>query len=334
METNPLVSIIIPVYNVKPYFKRCLDSVVGQTYRNIEILLVDDGSIDGSGEICDVYARMDSRIVGHHQTNAGVSSARNWALDRVHGDYITFIDADDWIDKNLVTYAIQTAREQEADIVMYSYVRIKTGHELDNMETQLPRVDETMTTNMLVTNIITNTWPNYSWQAVYKASLWKSQRFPVNYAWLEDLRILPHVYIQAKKIVRLQNSLYYYNQMNTGSLTVEHSSTYWQVKERYSIFNIQYYHLLLAKQYGYTDAVRQLTIKNIRLGIKLYWRNYHAKEPLSVEVCEEIKQFIAAYTTDDIKKALKAKAKLFIWSILYHPILCKMYSDIRYRLKK
>ena len=97
---NPIISVIVPVYKVENYIRRCLDSLVAQTYRHLEILLVDDGSPDSSGAICEEYAEKDSRIKVIHKENGGLSSARNAALDVATGDYIAFVDSDDWIDLN------------------------------------------------------------------------------------------------------------------------------------------------------------------------------------------------------------------------------------------
>ena len=95
MSDSPLISVIIPVYNVEKYLHRCLDSVIEQTYKNLEVILIDDGSTDHSGEICDDYAAKDVRIHVIHQENQGVSAARNKGLDNVKGEYITFVDSDD-----------------------------------------------------------------------------------------------------------------------------------------------------------------------------------------------------------------------------------------------
>ena len=93
----PRVSVIVPVYNVKPYLKRCVDSIIVQSFVDFELILVDDGSTDGSGEICDTYARADGRVQVLHKPNGGLSDARNHGLDRARGAYITFIDSDDLI---------------------------------------------------------------------------------------------------------------------------------------------------------------------------------------------------------------------------------------------
>ncbi len=111
-----IISIIIPVYNVKPYLKKCLDSVINQTYKNLEIILIDDGSNDGSGEICDEYGKLDKRIMVVHQSNQGLSMARNKGLDLAKGDWIAFLDSDDWVEKDMYETLYKLAVDYNADI--------------------------------------------------------------------------------------------------------------------------------------------------------------------------------------------------------------------------
>lgn len=103
MPTLPLVSIIVPVYNASSHLRRCIDSILKQTYKNFELLLIDDGSTDSSGEICDEYSKIDNRVRSYHKPNGGVSSARNYGLLRIRGGYLTFVDSDDWVEENHVT---------------------------------------------------------------------------------------------------------------------------------------------------------------------------------------------------------------------------------------
>ena len=121
METSPLVSIIIPVYNAGQYLQKCIDSLVGQTYQNLEILCVNDGSTDNSLQILQDYARRDSRIHLINKENAGVSQARNDALKKAAGDYVMFVDADDWVDAETCEAVVACAVLEHADIVMWSY---------------------------------------------------------------------------------------------------------------------------------------------------------------------------------------------------------------------
>ena len=123
LEKQPLVSVVIPVYNVEAYLRECLDSVCGQTYRNLEIILVDDESTDSSGSICDEYAARESRVFCIHQKNGGPSAARNRGMERATGNYIMFVDSDDWIDLDTVERALYISQTEKADVVMWSYYR-------------------------------------------------------------------------------------------------------------------------------------------------------------------------------------------------------------------
>lgn len=115
---NPLISIIVPVYNTEKYLDQCIQSVLAQTYTHWELLLIDDGSTDSSGVICDKYAEQDSRIKAFHKANGGASSARNLGLDNATGEWITFVDSDDWVDKSLYNEMINKADDEHSDIVV------------------------------------------------------------------------------------------------------------------------------------------------------------------------------------------------------------------------
>lgn len=123
----PLISIIIPVYNVAPYLKKCVDSVINQTYTNLEIILVDDGSTDNSGAICDTYARIDKRIKVIHKPNGGLSDARNAGLAVAKGDYIGFVDSDDWVDLNMYAKLLAFAQDKDLDVAMCCAYVVKNG---------------------------------------------------------------------------------------------------------------------------------------------------------------------------------------------------------------
>ena len=113
-----MISIIIPVYNVKLYLDNCIQSVIQQSYTDFECILVDDGSTDGSSEICDQWAEKDNRIIIVHQPNGGVSSARNKGLEQAKGEYICFIDSDDWVDVDYLSAMINNLKEKETDLII------------------------------------------------------------------------------------------------------------------------------------------------------------------------------------------------------------------------
>ena len=117
------ISVIVPIYNVEKYLDRCLKSIINQTYKNLEIILIDDGSPDNCGTICDEYAKKDNRIKVVHKDNGGLVKARNTGLDIATGEYISFIDPDDWIELNMYEEMIKIADETNTDIVRCGYYR-------------------------------------------------------------------------------------------------------------------------------------------------------------------------------------------------------------------
>lgn len=123
------ISVIIPVYNVEKYLSRCLDSVIGQSHSNLEIILIDDGSRDASGEICDRYAAKDARIRCVHQANAGVSKARNLGISMASGDYYHFLDSDDYIDPDTYEYLLREMKQAEAEAIGFEYYITYPGKE-------------------------------------------------------------------------------------------------------------------------------------------------------------------------------------------------------------
>lgn len=119
--SNPLISVIVPVYNVEKYLSRCLDSIISQTYKNLEIIVVDDGSTDDSRKLCDRYAEKDERIKVFHKKNGGLSDARNYGIERAHGEYISFIDSDDWVETKYIKVLYEGLCDSSCDISMVKH---------------------------------------------------------------------------------------------------------------------------------------------------------------------------------------------------------------------
>ncbi len=124
VENSDIISVIVPVYNVEKYVKQCLESIINQTYRYLEIILIDDGSTDSSGKICDEYAKKDARIKVFHKKNEGVSSARNIGVENATGKWIAFIDSDDWIEKEYFNVMMNYAKSKDASVILCAYNRI------------------------------------------------------------------------------------------------------------------------------------------------------------------------------------------------------------------
>lgn len=127
MNCNPLISIIVPVFNLESYLSRCLDSIIQQSYQNIEVIVVNDGSTDNSGEICEAFKRKDNRIRIFHKKNGGVSAARNLGLEHASGAYIGFVDGDDYITADMYDFLLTLSTSHNADIASCSYYIVDNG---------------------------------------------------------------------------------------------------------------------------------------------------------------------------------------------------------------
>ena len=208
---EPLISIIVPIYNVEAYLPRCLDSIVGQTYRNLEIILVDDGSPDNCGVICDRYAEEDSRIRVIHQQNAGVSAARNAGLDVMSGEYIMFVDPDDWISLDAVQLLYERLIGDGSDLIIGKKTDVYEDMTADGsfcewMTDAIFSRDEITCFMASTCKLSVSTWGK-----LYKRKIMETIRFPaVRVA--EDLAVFTMVLDRCEKISTSQHIVYYYFQ--------------------------------------------------------------------------------------------------------------------------
>lgn len=211
---NKKISIIVPIYNVEEFLDRCIESLVNQTYKNLEIILVDDESPDNSPAICDKWAALDSRIVVIHKKNEGVAVARNTGLSKATGDYIGFVDGDDYCFKNMYEHLMHNAIENDADISMCDYYE---------SDTQVDDVDNANCTTELVdydTAMKSVCMGDYMygvlWNKIYKAELVKNLEMPS----LKCSQDLPYNYFafkKAEKIVFSSEKQYFYRVRTTST---------------------------------------------------------------------------------------------------------------------
>lgn len=204
-----LVSVIVPVYNVEKYLRGCLDCIVNQTYKNLEIILVDDGTKDNSDKICDEYAGKDNRITVLHTENRGQSAARNTALDVAKGEYITFIDSDDIVSTELIEELMRSALEENAEISICDSVNVYDITKAPDYNTSSQ--EKTVSAPI---EIIRDMWYQKSfmpspWAKLFKAEIFDTLRFKEGVIF-EDIDILHEVFIRASKIVYIHKSLYGY----------------------------------------------------------------------------------------------------------------------------
>lgn len=202
------LSIIVPVYNVKDYVAKCLDSILAQTYKDFELLVIDDGSTDGSGKICDNYGEKDSRVRVIHQKNAGLGGARNTGIGLALGEYLLFVDSDDYIEPNTAEVLLNTAKLNSADMVLFSF------RSVDENGSEMAVFSESLTANTVLSTekdkeclIVAPT----ACTKLYRRDLFTKADiiFPPR-VWYEDLRTTYKLLSCSKKVVYINNVLYNY----------------------------------------------------------------------------------------------------------------------------
>lgn len=219
---DELVSVIVPVFKVEDLLQRCVDSIVSQTHTNLEIILIDDGSPDRCGAICDAYQADDARVTVIHQANAGLSAARNAGLDAATGEFITFVDSDDWINVDMIRALVSTADRHDADIAVCGFSNVGgsepepdlSGSEHLRVLTNIQALSELRGPNAL--NMVV------SWGKLYRRDLFTGARFPVGRVH-EDLFTTHLLFWRARRVVVMADPLYNYWQRE-GSITATDSS--------------------------------------------------------------------------------------------------------------
>ncbi len=245
-----LISVIIPVYNVENYIGRCLDSIVSQTYTNLEIVLVDDGATDSSGVICENYAKQDNRIRVIHKENGGLSSARNAGLKVANGDYIAFVDSDDFIHPMMYEIMLKTLGETESDMVVSEIGLI---NEIDIVEFEFPRNEKLASGYVcLEGNAI---WQKLfagddivtvvQWNKLFKSSVMRGVEYPEGRVH-EDVYVIHRELYNCSRVTYLDAVLYYYVQRSDS---IMHTETRKMIRDAID---------------GYCDRIDFMKEKNLR----------------------------------------------------------------------
>ncbi len=214
MRNIKKVSIIIPVFNIEQYIGRCLESILCQTYSNIEIIIIDDGSVDDSGAICDEYMLKDDRIKVIHKDNGGLSSARNAGIDIAIGEYLVFVDGDDWIDKRYVEILVWAIEDTDASIACCGSSRVYEENNFfkDSAVDIKVYSSESAIENMCYLREINCA----AWGKIFIIDLFRDIRFPVGKIY-EDMAIVYKLFDRAQKIVYVEYMGYFYYHRN-GSI--------------------------------------------------------------------------------------------------------------------
>ncbi len=216
---NQLISVIVPVYNVEEYLKQCLDSILEQTFSNYEVILINDGSTDSSGLICQEYAEKDSRIRYFEKENGGLSDARNYGIEQAQGEYLTFVDSDDFLDKMHLNVLYTALVSNNVDISIVNYANYQTSNATFYLHTFGEYYEKNYSSEELLDNlaILERNDLSFStiWGKLYKRSVFSFLRFPKGVIG-EDVALIYKIYTQVDKIVYAHKDTYIYRENDSG----------------------------------------------------------------------------------------------------------------------
>ena len=296
-NNNDKISIIVPVYNVEKYLARCLDSIIDQTYTNIEIILVDDGSLDESGKICDEYAKKDKRIKVIHKQNGGLSSARNSGIEMASGKYVCFIDSDDYIEKDMIEYLYKGVKKYHADIVVCGLSNIYSNGKIECAT--IPREDIIYNRKQaLDIHLLTGYIDHVICDKIYKKELFNDIKFPEGKIY-EDMMTTYKLIDKVDKVVLRPDSKYNYCRRSDSISEKRYSKNTLVLLEVCD----QAVSFVLKK---YPD------LQNVKIA-QIHWY-----------IVLMNKMILARETNDDLVKTIKRKIKLNKRKIIMTPYLTKM----------
>lgn len=225
------ISVIVPVYRVEPYLRKCLDSIVNQTYQNLEIILVDDGSPDHCGAICEEYAARDKRIKVIHQENGGLSAARNTALEIAGGEYLGFVDSDDWIEPKMFETLLWGIEEKEADIAVCGrYEEYKDRR----VPFEWPEIRVMEREEALEELLKNERLQNLVWDKLYRRELFEGIRFPVGKTF-EDMAVMHRLFLRSERVVCVPGAMYHYLQRAggiVGDISLKNRLNHYEMAQR------------------------------------------------------------------------------------------------------
>ena len=222
---NDLVSIVVPIYNVQPYLEKCIKTIINQTYKNLDIILVDDGSTDNSGKIADEYKKIDKRITVIHKENGGLSDARNAGMQIARGDYICFIDSDDYVELNMIEQAINMITSQKLDVIIWGFYidyednygkLIKRDKKVLNRKiVKINKINDEIELNLNFLNHL-----GYAWNKLYNLQFLNKYKFEFEkgLSLIEDAEFNTRVFQKVKKFGIIDKAFNHYMQRDRETL--------------------------------------------------------------------------------------------------------------------
>lgn len=315
---NKLVSIVVPVYNVEKYLNRCLDSISLQTYKNIEIILVDDGTQDNSGAICDTWSDKDPRVTVIHQKNGGLSNARNSGIAKANGEYLVFVDSDDIVAHNMVERLVILLEGEHADIAICGVYHIfdESRISFDTEEASVKVFDRR--------SAIKELWYQKSflpsaWGKIYKRQLFDTSRFTEGILF-EDIDLMHELFWKSRKIVYAELPLYGYVHRENSITTAKFS------KKDCDILQIAEKLLIFAKEND-SELIPAAQAYMVTAAFRLFLNAPHKKEELKaiISKAEGILRMQGKTVMRDREVRKKTKCALLLY-FYFKPLLGTVYK--------
>ena len=324
---NELISIIVPIYNTEAYLEKCINSIINQTYKDLEIILVNDGSPDNSLKICEKYANIDKRIKIIDKENGGLSSARNAGLEIATGKYIGFVDSDDYIENDMFETLYSLIKSEEADISMVSYKEYR-----NNLVTRITGEDNKIITfnklEALKKLLINIEIENYVWNKLFKSELFKEIRFPdgENY---EDIVTTIKLFGKANKLIYKKTPKYNYIKRNNS---IVNSFNYKAIKDYYTA-TVERYNYLLEKAKEIQDYNALAFISNMIIvyriavtkDVKELYRDFMNEFNLFNDLVQKYSKTIF----ENIGNYKRVILSIILWDLEYGKEVVKTFEEAR-----
>lgn len=318
----PELSVIVPVYKAEKYIHKCIDSVLKQTFSDFELLLVDDGSPDSCGIICDDYARRDKRIKVIHKKNGGVSEARNTGLDHAEGDYIVFIDPDDWVEPDMFQSTIDFCKNNKTDIVCFEVCEIRNRKQ---------RVHYRFDTDMIfeakdaLEKILIDVIDNSPCNKVYIKEAWRNVRFPVGRRF-EDVATIYKTFFNAERIGYIKHCYYNYLKHEGSAIALS-----FDAQRRYECF------LGYKERYEFSQQFCKAAEEKCKMfAVKAAISVITALEAGSGTISTRDKENLISFfeNIEGEVKYLNGKNKILLWGIEHCTSINKIYGKLSLWSKK
>ena len=317
----PKLSIIVPVYKVEQYIHKCVDSILNQSFTDFELILVDDGSPDNCGKICDEYAAKDKRVRVIHKENGGVSQARNLGIDEAKGEYISFIDPDDWVDLDMYEKLFSFVDQNELDVACFEVYEVKGSKCSASFRFN---EDKVMDGQTALKNILVDIIDNSPCNKVYKKTVWEGVRFPVGRRF-EDVATIYKTFHNSAKVSYMKKAFYYYLKREGSAIALSFDAqrrfeNFLGYKERYEFAQVHS-----------EDAVDKCKMFAVKTALSAITAESAGCGSIKAEDKKVLKNFLD--NVGDVK-FLSGKNKLLLWGAKNCQLINTVYGKLSMWSKK